>query len=942
MRASVGRIKVEAIARAERRVVTVLFADVSGFTALCEKLDAEDVALTMNRVFIELTDAIEANGGVVDKYLGDAVMALFGAPRAYGDDAERAARAGLAMIETLDRIAVELEPTLGRRLAMRIGINTGPVVAGMLGGRGYERYTVMGDTVNLASRMESASAPGRLLASGNTLRFLAGRFALEERGLIQVKGKSEPVRAAFVLHEEHSALETRTHAVEGVEIPFVGREVIRQSLVTKAREALARGRAAGLVVHGASGVGKTRLLEHVGRDLEGEGNRVLVAHDRTGTREPLSGLVETLAREFSDAAESPEKLLAAMGSESSDPVGAHVAALAFRILSRDTADAMERSTVIWGVAALLAGLARTTPLVIVVEDARHGDRAFVDLLDALCARDARVVILFDVETTAGGRAVVDRLTLLENVSAVEVLPLGPEDVREAVRGLLATVVLEDSDLVERCVALSEGFPFFAVEYIRTLFAIGVLAVNAADGRWNVVRERLTAEVLPATVQLALQAEIDHLPPVARSYVQTACIGDGSFWRVAVAEILQRLGFAADEVEQAERDLVRLGVVHEVSPGELAFRSGRFHRAAYEGQLVRTRREAHRRVAQVLERMAEMAERPLAIAEQFLASEVPGRAARHLLEAFGGAIVRYDLEGAKHARGRFDELAGAHPQAIAAVDRAVWLARCAELAHMTGSLDESLSLAENVDGFELEAASRDEAATFLRARCLALAAGGRAALLRGDFAVCRAWCERAYAASLEAGAHAEGEAMILDALVGLANVAHKQKSYDEALEFLANGRARAAQLEPWSDGVAIVMARYEDTEGLVRLAKKEFAPALRCFEASHALRVGRGNPILMSVSKGNAAIAHHGLGRTAEAIRAFDEVLALRRTLGDPGRIAITLLNLAELTLLVGDLDAARAHLAEVGGIIEHLDLREYRTVHAELVASLAAKTTSSA
>lgn len=521
---------------------------------------------------------------------------------------------------------------------------------------------------------------------------------------------------------------------------------------------------------------------------------------------------------------------------------------------------------------------------------------------------------------------------------MEVAPLAPEEVREAVRELLGAGVSEDAELVERCVALSEGFPFFAVEYIRTLFALGVLTVNAADGRWVLVRDRLVAEALPATVQLALQAEIDHLPAVARNYVQTACIGDGSFWRRVVAEILERLGFSLEEIERAERDLVRLGVVEDLGAGELAFRSGRFHRAAYEGQLVRTRRESHRRVAQVLERLPEMASRPMAIAEQFLASEVPGRSVPHLLAAFSGAIVRYDLEGAKVARERFEDLHASAPGAVAAVDRVVWHARSAELAHMTGKLDESLSIAAQVEELRFEAASRDDGATFMRAKCIALAAGARASLLRGDFDLCRGWCERAYAATLEAGAHEEGESMLLDALASLSNVAHKQKRYDEALEFLANGRARAQQLEPWNDAVSIVMARYADTEGLVHLARKDYAAALRCFDDSHRLRVGRGNPLLMSVSKGNAAIAHHGLGRTDEAIRAFEEVLAIRRTLGDPGRIAITLLNLAELTLLVGRHEAARSQLEEVGTIIERLDLREYRKVHAELTANLAAAT----
>jgi class 3 adenylate cyclase/tetratricopeptide (TPR) repeat protein len=893
---------------------------------MCEHMDAEDVADTMNRVFVELTDIIEGHGGVVDKYLGDAVMALFGAPRAWGDDAERAARAGLAMIQCLDRLAVELEPRLGRRLAMRIGLNTGLVVAGMLGGRGNERYTVMGDGVNLASRMESSSVPGRLLASGNTLRFLAGRFAFEERGLITVKGKAEPVRAAFVLREVAASLDERSHSLEGVPIPFFGRETEIADLDALVRGALARTRGSSVVVHGPSGVGKSRIVEELARRFVAAGITVISAYDRAGSTEPLAGLIDALSLELGDDARSIAGILAVLGATPDDELALHVATLVERIMRRDRSIALERSTVLWGLAELLTAMAQRAPLVVVVEDACHGDRAFGALLETLRERSAPIVVLFDVETTGPGAQVVERLAALPDVVAYEVHPLSPEFVRCILGDLFANVEGIDAELIERCVSVSEGFPFFAIEYVRTLFALGGVSVNAADGRWTLVPSKLRADVLPASVQLAMQADIDHLPLVAREYVQLASIGDGSFRGDAVARLLEAEGFSVSAIADALRELVRRGLVHEIagSEHELAFRSGQFHRAAYEGQLVRTRRDRHRRIAIAYEAIPGMADRPMATASQFLASDAPACAAPHLLVAFGAAIARYDLEGARAAEAQFAALAEAHSGALAGIDRAEFRSRSAQFAQMDGRIDEAVALATDFASEPVDATSGAEYARFHRARRVAFAAASRAMLVRGDFDASRAWGEQAWTSSLEEGVLPDSEAAVLDAIVSLAGVAHKQKRLDDALGLLADGRARAAQLEPWSDALALVMARFEDTEGLVFTARKSFEAALACFERSHRLRIGRGNPLVMSISKSNAAIAHHGLGRVEEAAKDFEDVLAIRRGLGDPERVALTLLNLAEVVVGLGRLDAAARHIAEVEAIIERLDLREYR------------------
>ncbi|NKQ36817.1 MAG: adenylate/guanylate cyclase domain-containing protein, partial [Chloroflexi bacterium] len=183
----------------ERKRVTVLFADVVGYTALSENLDPEDVADIMNRLFEAVTVEIHRYGGTVDKYSGDAVMALFGAPQALEKHEEMAIRAALAMQETIRQFSAALEEERGFSVQMRIGLNTGEVLAGLVGGLNTRSYTVMGDTVNLAARLESAAPVGRILASGHTAQDLPAIFDFEPPQQITVKGKSEPITVYLIV-----------------------------------------------------------------------------------------------------------------------------------------------------------------------------------------------------------------------------------------------------------------------------------------------------------------------------------------------------------------------------------------------------------------------------------------------------------------------------------------------------------------------------------------------------------------------------------------------------------------------------------------------------------------------------------------------------------------------------------------------------------------------
>ncbi|HYO47077.1 MAG TPA: adenylate/guanylate cyclase domain-containing protein, partial [Gemmatimonadota bacterium] len=200
-----------------RRQVTILFADVSGFTALAESRDAEEVSEAMNELWRRVDGAILENGGTIDKHMGDAVMALWGASGAREDDPERAISAALSMQGEIDGLELA-----GRPVRVRVGINTGMVLVGRVGSRG--EATVMGDAVNVASRLEEMAATGAILVSHDTYRHVRGVFDVREEEPVVVRGRGEPVRVYTVLAAKRRAFRLSTRGVEGIETRMIGRE----------------------------------------------------------------------------------------------------------------------------------------------------------------------------------------------------------------------------------------------------------------------------------------------------------------------------------------------------------------------------------------------------------------------------------------------------------------------------------------------------------------------------------------------------------------------------------------------------------------------------------------------------------------------------------------------------------------------------------------------
>ena len=245
-------------AAGERRIITALFCDVVRSTALAEGLDPEDWREVMNRAFAILTGPIERYEGTVARLMGDGFLAFFGAPAAHEDDPQRAIFAALEILSEVKPFAEQIKGQYGLPFAVRVGINTGPVVVGDVGSQHVAEYTAMGDAVNLAARMEQAARPGTIQIAEETQRLVAPIFDLEEMGGIDVKGKSAPVRAYRVLAAK--ARPGQLRGIKGVSAPLIGRDR-EMAQMREVMEHVQQGRGQVVCLIGEAGLGKSRLLE---------------------------------------------------------------------------------------------------------------------------------------------------------------------------------------------------------------------------------------------------------------------------------------------------------------------------------------------------------------------------------------------------------------------------------------------------------------------------------------------------------------------------------------------------------------------------------------------------------------------------------------------------------------------------------------------------------
>jgi class 3 adenylate cyclase len=564
----------------ERRVVTVLFADLVGFTARSEELDPEDVRGLLSRYYARLRSDLEAHGGMVEKFIGDAVMAVFGAPVAHGDDPERAVRAALAIRDSLD----ELNQQETSDLQLRVGVNTGEAIVS-LGSESGEGM-VAGDVVNTASRLQTSAPQNGILVGHETYRATSARITYEEVEPLTVKGKQAPVRAWLAL--EACAPE--------VDRPRMARLVGRDSELLALRriweEALEANRPRLITVLGPPGIGKSRLAGELAAEITENGGRILtgrsMSYGTSGTYLAFRHQVKDLAGIFEndppDVAHQKldESVAAVVDAEDSDEVAEHLALL----IGLRAADVSDRAVLFFSARRFVEGLARQKPTLLVYEDVHWADSSLLDLVEHLGsrARDVPLVLLtlarpelLDTRPAWGSR--------LPSYSSIPLEPLGEEHSLELARELLQGNGNLNPD---QLVATAEGNPLFIEE----------LAASLAEG--------VTArDKLPTNVRAIVSARLDALPPRERSLVLDASVIGRVFWRRVLGSLgweSESLSAALDSLEQ--RDLIRHEPISRVGGDQqFSFKHALIRDVAYATLPRAKRRSRHAAVARFVEQDA---------------------------------------------------------------------------------------------------------------------------------------------------------------------------------------------------------------------------------------------------------------------------------------------------------------------------------------------------
>ena len=500
----------------ERKVATVLFADLVDSTGLVSSVDPEVVRGRVNRYFDVVAERIRAHGGTVEKFAGDAVMAAFGVPLAHEDDAERAVRAALEIIPSVEEL----------QLSVRIGIESGEVVV-----EDGESTFATGEAVNLAARLQQAAQPGEILLGPAARRLAAGAVDVDDVGPLDVRGRPDPVWTARAI---------RIHAsTRRVATPFVGREAELALLETSLARAVRDRRAQLVTIFGEPGLGKTRLVTEFVDGIE----RATTLSGRTlpygegVTYWPLAAMIKASAAIGDDdpAADAFEKLRASCESEAV----ADLLAAALGVLGAAEGDRTP-AELSWAALRWAEQLAEGQPLVLVFEDIHWAEEPLLELVEQLARslQDSPVMIvavarpeLLDARPTWGGG--------IRNASAIDLLPLGDGESEELASALLSRAEVSRSQrglVLER----AEGNPLFLEEIAHAL----------RDGRG--------LDGIPDSLQAVIAARIDGLSADAKKLLQSAALVGRVFWRGA----LERLAPDLDVVELLDRLVDREFVVAE--------------------------------------------------------------------------------------------------------------------------------------------------------------------------------------------------------------------------------------------------------------------------------------------------------------------------------------------------------------------------------------------
>ena len=886
---------------AERRLVSVLFADLVGFTTLSESRDAEEVRELLTRYFDASRRLIERYGGTVEKFIGDAVMAVWGAPVAQEDDAERAVRAALDLVAAVAAMGEEVgAPNLRARAGVLTGeaaVTIGAQAEGM----------VAGDMVNTASRIQSAAQPGTVLAGDATRRATEAAIAYEDAGAHEMKGKAEPIplwRAVRIVAGARGGLKS-----EGLEAPFVGRDREFRTMKDLFFSSTEDGKAHLVSVIGIAGIGKSRLswefykyfdglpqttYYHRGRCLSyGEG----VAYW------PLVEMVKMRARiaEAEDASSALSKLHATVEENLPDPEERKwVEPRLAHLLGLEERTATDREDLFAAWRLFFERLSERDPVLMVFEDVHWADASLVDFIEYLLewSRNYPILVL-----TLGRPEFLERHPTWgsgkRNFTSLYLEPLSSESMRELMRGLVPGLT---DDVTDQILARAEGIPLYAVETVRMLLDKGLLV---QEGSVYKPTGPIHALAVPETLQALIAARLDGLAPDERKLIQAASVLGKTFFKQGLVAVS---GVAESELDPLLASLVRKEVLsiqadaRSPDRGQYGFLQDLVKKVAYDTLSKRERKTKHLAAAAFIERGwgGEEEEIVEIIASHFLnayeaapdasdAADIKARA-RDMLARAGDRAASLAASG--EAERYFEQAATLADEPLA---RATLLERVGRMAWMGGRGEEARrAFEEAITLFENERQSHPAA------RVSALLGDVDQAGGQLDQAIER--METAFAVLSEE----EPDEDIALLAAQLARLHFFRGEFEQAHQRVE----RALDLAEWL-WLPEVLAEALQTKGVLAInrGRLEEAHAL----IGHSLEIALGNDLTSSALR-----AYNNLGETLtrrdrfdDAVEAYDSGVALATRAGNQAWAWILLSERSYTLAMVGRWHDALASVADI-------------------------------
>lgn len=927
----------------QRRLATVLFADISGFTAWGEERDAEIVADTIDEVWSLLDRIVVEHNGRVDKHIGDALMAVWGSGASREDDAENAIRAGLALAEAFSGVAPSGagDPPL----ALRVGINTGTVAFRQVGTAG--EYTAMGDTVNVAARLEAAAPAGQVLISHETYRHARGVFTVTEQPALTVKGKQEPIHTYVVAGERPRAFRLENRGIEGLEARMFGRERELDALQTSFRSVVEDRRSQLVTIVGDAGIGKSRLVYEFLDWLQLLPEEVFLWKARSDPQlmaVPYALIKDLFSFRFEIALDDPEatvveKLVAGFAAHGGDERAAHRVAhlIGFDMSqSRHLLDLMVdpqllRDEAESAVRTLLSAMADESPVVVVLEDAHWADRASLALVRTIATQVAGGVLVVasarpELFAREPGWQSVGRLVELANLSA--------SAAEEQVRDLLRLARQVPDGLIQHILEGGAGNPFYVEEMIKTLIESGRITTTLDE--WEIHPDAVSATETPPSLRALLQARIDAIPTSQSTALQIASVVGRTFWDDVVG-VVGHHAVGDDELRAlVGRELVLQAPETSVKGCvEYLFRHSVLRDVVYDGVLLSNRRAYHRAVADWLIATVETESWAAVIGEHLVAagdSEAGAwfvRAGTHARARFANdealsfferalesdilsdedRFAAYDgLGEVLMVLARYEEASDAHrTMRDLARDRGN---RWAEAKALTG-----IVFAESrISSTEALAATAEEAVTTARSLdppdnallCEALRGAGWVLLRAGDLG----W----------AMDHAEEAAAVADASGDLRQLSLSLNLLSLVESTLGRFLAAEGRME---QAVAIdrrLGNRRDESTSLLNLGESArlrgaFDKAATRYLAALEIAQELGDRDTAALSRSNLGGAYVGLGQPDQALAVLEPALAEFRSSGRMEYVSETMRFLAEAHLALADTETALewAHEALAAG-----------------------------